>query len=116
MRVKRSWVSLLVIAMAAPVVGDYVRADIEDLQRRKVNEVQVRINLQKGSIAGLKQQLESEHAKAADLEQAGQPVGDICVDHHLAGVDEHIGVGVAAGRVDHPLDEHLEAVTARTIG
>jgi hypothetical protein len=49
-------------------------ADIEDLQRRKVNEVQVRINLQKGSIAGLKQQLESEHAKAADLEQAGQPV------------------------------------------
>ena len=49
-------------------------ADIEDLQRRKVNEVQVRINLQKGSIAGLKQQLESEYAKAADLEQAEQPV------------------------------------------
>jgi molecular chaperone GrpE (heat shock protein) len=36
--------------------------------------VQVRINLQKGSIAGLKQQLESEHAKAADLEQSAQPV------------------------------------------
>lgn len=49
-------------------------ADIEDLQRRKVNEVQVRINLQKGSIAGLKQQLESEHAKAADLELAEAPV------------------------------------------
>ena len=49
-------------------------ADIEDLQRRKVNEVQVRINLQKGSIAALKQQLESEHAKAADLELAEAPV------------------------------------------
>ena len=30
--------------------------------------------LQKGSIAGLKQQLESEHAKAADLELAEAPV------------------------------------------
>ena len=49
-------------------------ADIEDLQRRKVNEVQVRINLQKGSVAGLKQQLESEHAKAAELELAEAPV------------------------------------------
>ena len=49
-------------------------ADIEDLQRRKINEVQVRINLQKGSIAALKQQLESEHAKAADLELAEAPV------------------------------------------
>jgi hypothetical protein len=49
-------------------------ADIEDLQRRKVNEVQVRINLQKGNIATLKQQLESEHAKAAELELAEQPV------------------------------------------
>jgi hypothetical protein len=49
-------------------------ADIEDLQRRKVNEVQVRINLQKGTVAGLKQQLESEHAKAAELELAEAPV------------------------------------------
>ena len=49
-------------------------ADIEDLQRRKVNEVQVRSTCRRASIAGLKQQLESEHAKAADLEQAGQPV------------------------------------------
>jgi len=49
-------------------------ADIEDLQRRKVNEVQVRINLQKGTVAGLKQQLESEHAKAAELELADEPV------------------------------------------
>lgn len=49
-------------------------ADIEDVQRRKANEVQVRINLQKGSIAGLKGQLESEQSRAAELELAGQPV------------------------------------------
>jgi hypothetical protein len=47
-------------------------ADIEDLQRRRANEIQVRINLQKGTIAGLKEQLETEQADAAEVEMSGE--------------------------------------------
>ena len=49
-------------------------ADIEDVQRRKVSEVQVRINLQKGTVADLKQQLEKEQGQAAEMEMGGQTV------------------------------------------
>jgi uncharacterized small protein (DUF1192 family) len=49
-------------------------ADIEAAKLRKVNEIKVRINLLKGNIAGLKQQLESRQQEAADLEKDGQTV------------------------------------------
>ena len=49
-------------------------ADIEDMKRRRSGEIQVRINLQKGNIAGFKAQLEKEQGEAAELEMSGQPV------------------------------------------
>ncbi len=49
-------------------------ADIEDMQRRRIGEIQVRINMQHGTIAGLKGQLEREQAGAAELEMSGRAV------------------------------------------
>jgi chromosome segregation ATPase len=49
-------------------------ADIQDVQKRKVNEVQVRINVQKGAIASLQDQLEKQQAQAAEMEMVDQPV------------------------------------------
>lgn len=49
-------------------------ADIEAAQQRKVNEIAVRINLLKGNIASLKQQLESRQQVAAEIERSGEPV------------------------------------------
>ncbi len=49
-------------------------ADIEDMKRRRASEIQVRINLQKGNIAGFKAQLEKEQGEAAELEMSGQSV------------------------------------------
>jgi chromosome segregation ATPase len=49
-------------------------ADIEDAKLRKVNEVKVRINMLKGNIAALRQQLESLQQDAAGYEREGQAV------------------------------------------
>lgn len=49
-------------------------ADIEDMQRRRSGEIQVRINLQKGTIANLKAQLEKDQGDAAELEMSEQAV------------------------------------------
>lgn len=56
-------------------------ADIEDLKRRRVSEVQVRINMQRGTIAQLKEQLEREQGKAAELEMSGQAVPEMIENH-----------------------------------
>jgi len=52
-------------------------SDIEDMQRRKVGEVQVKINLQKGTMADLRQQLEKQQAQAAELEMGGASVDPV---------------------------------------
>lgn len=49
-------------------------ADIEDAKSRKVNEIKVRINMLKGNIASLRQQLEARQQEAAGHEREGQAV------------------------------------------
>lgn len=49
-------------------------ADIEDAKLRKTNEIKVRINMLKGSIAALRQQLEANQQEAAGLERDGHAV------------------------------------------
>jgi chromosome segregation ATPase len=49
-------------------------ADIEAAQTRRVNEIKVRINLLKGNVASLKEQLETRQAKAAEIERSGEQV------------------------------------------
>lgn len=48
--------------------------DIEAARKRRLNEIKVRINLLKGNIANLKQQLEARQEEAAGLERGGQAV------------------------------------------
>lgn len=49
-------------------------ADIDDARTRKVNEVKVRINSLKGTVASLSSQVEQRQQEAADLERNGEPV------------------------------------------
>jgi hypothetical protein len=49
-------------------------ADIEAARDRKINEIKVRINLLKGNVGSLQQQLETRQGQAAALERDGQPV------------------------------------------
>lgn len=49
-------------------------ADIEDAKLRKVNDIRVRINLLKGTIAGQRKQLEAHQQEAAEHEREGQAV------------------------------------------
>lgn len=48
--------------------------DIEAAKLRRVNEIKVRVNLEKGNIASLKQQLETRQEEAASLERSGETV------------------------------------------
>ena len=48
--------------------------DIDAARKRRLNEIKVRINLLKGNIANLKQQLEARQEEAAGLERSGQAV------------------------------------------
>lgn len=50
--------------------------DIEAAQKRKVNEINVRINLLKGNIGSLKKQLEARQEEAAELERDAQAVSE----------------------------------------
>jgi uncharacterized small protein (DUF1192 family) len=57
------------------LLGRYSSAtDIEAAMWRKVNEIKVRINSLKGSIARLSSQVEEKQREAADLERAGETV------------------------------------------
>jgi uncharacterized small protein (DUF1192 family) len=57
------------------LLGRYsTTADIEAAMWRKVNEIKVRINSLKGSIARLSSQVEERQREAADLERAGEKV------------------------------------------
>jgi uncharacterized small protein (DUF1192 family) len=49
-------------------------ADIEDARLRRVNEIKVRINLLKGNLSSLKQQLENRQEQAAEIERSGEAV------------------------------------------
>jgi chromosome segregation ATPase len=49
-------------------------ADIEDARLRRVNEIKVRINLLKGNVSSLKQQLENRQEQAAEIERSGEAV------------------------------------------
>jgi len=49
-------------------------ADIEDRMRRKLNEVNVRINSEKSNMASLVQQLAARQADAAEYERSGREV------------------------------------------
>jgi len=48
--------------------------DIEAGRKRQLNEIKVRLNLLKGNIANLKEQLETRQSEAAELERTGQAV------------------------------------------
>lgn len=70
--------------------------DIEAARTRRLNEIKVRINMLKGNIANLKQQLETRQEEAASLERAGQGV-----PKELAATIESLRgeIGVADGQV-----------------
>ena len=72
--------------------------DIDASRKRRLNEIRVRINLLKGTVANLKQRLETEQAQAAELERSGMPVPG-----ELPGTVESLRsqIGVAEKQIEH---------------
>lgn len=72
--------------------------DIDAARKRRLNEIRVRINVLKGTVANLKQRLETEQAQAAELERSGMPVPG-----EIPGTVESLRsqIGVAEKQIEH---------------
>ncbi len=65
--------------------------DIEARRNRRLGEIQIRLTILKGNIAGLKTKLESMHAEAADIERQGREVPE-ALTKNIKGLRNEIAV------------------------
>lgn len=79
-------------------------ADIEAARDRALRDLRVRVTILQGNRHGLRQQVESHQARAADLERRGSEV-DAVLTKAIADLQREIGV------VERQIEEHEREVT-----